>query len=147
MLRLAALLARVGLLRVTGVPLPLVDYLSPELQPAYMAAMLRSRTYDAFVAELQAIEESSAQLAATGPLDDVPLVVVSARRSFDAFRALAPDLPFEEADRVWMELQADLATLSTNSTHMISETGDHNINFTDPEMVLRAIRQVVASAR
>lgn len=146
MLRTAGVMSRVGLLREIQVPPH--PFLSPELQPDYQAAWVRSKTYDAFVAEVEsAVGESPAQVAATGSLGDMPLAVVSARHSFDAFRTPPNNIPYEQADEVWMELQTELVALSTNSTHFISETGTHEINFTDPDLVIDAISWVVTLIR
>ena len=48
---------------------------------------------------------------------------------------------------VWHELHADLARLSSNSLHVISDSPDHYLNVGDPQLILGAIRQVVRSVR
>jgi pimeloyl-ACP methyl ester carboxylesterase len=48
---------------------------------------------------------------------------------------------------VWHELHADLARLSSNSLHVISDSRDHYLNVGDPQLILGAIRQVVRSVR
>jgi pimeloyl-ACP methyl ester carboxylesterase len=47
----------------------------------------------------------------------------------------------------WHDLHRDLAQLSANSRHMISDSSDHYLNTADPELVIRAIGEVVKSAR
>ena len=140
-LRVARMMSRLGLIRLMGVPA--LSELSPELRPAYVAAMLNSKTYDTLVAEIESVEESAAQLAATGSLGDMPLAVISARNSFDAFRSPNNDIPYEKADRAWMEMQMELVALSTSSSHHISETGTHRIHFTEPALVVNSIREVI----
>jgi len=91
------------------------------------------------------LEASAAQVRATGSLGDLPLVVLTRGRS-DA----PPDFPADVAARLehaWLEMQQDLARLSTNSTHIIAEESGHYIAGDQPEVVVDAIRQVVEAAR
>jgi pimeloyl-ACP methyl ester carboxylesterase len=52
----------------------------------------------------------------------------------------------EAAERVWRELQADLATRSTNARQVIAEKSGHYIQFDEPGLVIDAIRQIVDGA-
>jgi pimeloyl-ACP methyl ester carboxylesterase len=47
----------------------------------------------------------------------------------------------------WRDLHRDLARLSANSRHTISASSDHYLNTADPQLVIRAIGEVVKSAR
>ena len=47
----------------------------------------------------------------------------------------------------WYELQQDLARLSANSRHVVSESPEHYLNECDPALVTSAICEVVHSAR
>jgi hypothetical protein len=47
----------------------------------------------------------------------------------------------------WYELQQDLARLSANSRHVVSESPEHYLNEGDPALVTSAICEVVHSAR
>lgn len=51
----------------------------------------------------------------------------------------------DDAGRVWLELQEELAGLSTNSTHHIVPDSGHYIHWDQPAAVLSAIRETVAS--
>lgn len=64
-------------------------------------------------------------------LGHLPLIVLT-RTPSDS--ALSP---------LWQKLQADLATLSTNSTHIIAEKAGHNIHHDDPMLVVEAVRQMI----
>jgi pimeloyl-ACP methyl ester carboxylesterase len=44
---------------------------------------------------------------------------------------------------VWQELQAELATLSSESQHIISEESGHLMYFDQPELIVNAIRDLV----
>ena len=47
----------------------------------------------------------------------------------------------------WYELQQDLALLSANSRHVVSDSPEHYVHIGDPELVSSAIRDVIRSAR
>jgi len=140
-MRRAAIMSRLGLLRLVGTPVN--PHLSPQLQQISKTAWARSQTFDVLIAEMESVHESAAQVRATGSLGDIPLVVISASNSFEAFRTPDSNFPFDEANHIWMVLQSDLAQLSTSSTHLISDTGTHHIHTAEPEMIVAAIRQMI----
>lgn len=80
------------------------------------------------------------------PLGDLPLVVLTrSPRS-----SMAPFLPPEiaaAAGPVWQALQAELARLSSNSTHTWAKQAGHSLHLQEPELMIAAIRQVVEAAR
>ena len=135
-------LSYVGLLRLIAPPE--LKQLPPDLRAAHTAAMVRPKTLNAIIAEVESAEVSADQLSKTGSLGDLPLVVISARHSNSAFADMAVNvkIPFEEADQAWFKLQEELVKLSTNSQHFVSETGTHDINFDDPDLVVEAIDQL-----
>lgn len=45
---------------------------------------------------------------------------------------------------VWREMQAELAALSTRSTHHVAEHSGHHINHDDPDFVVQALRNAIA---
>jgi len=47
----------------------------------------------------------------------------------------------------WAALQDELATLSTNSTHLVSKHAGHHVHRDDPELVTRVIVDLVTQAR
>jgi pimeloyl-ACP methyl ester carboxylesterase len=79
----------------------------------------------------------------------MPLVVLSAGNSFAWFiepsEGNKPML--EKLNKLWLEMQADLARLSSKSTHIISEKSTHGINREQPEVVVDAIRQAISAVR
>ena len=74
-----------------------------------------------------------------GSLGDLPLVVLSH----------APDLPFwvPDYDATWEKLGADTATASSNARHVIASWSTHMIPYTQPGLVIEAVKQVVTAAR
>ena len=80
-----------------------------------------------------------------GPdLGDIPLVVLTAGRR--SASRLPSDI-VERLDKAQQDMQKELLTLSSNSTHIMAEESGHSIQSDKPELVVDAIRQVVGSAR
>ena len=76
-----------------------------------------------------------------GPdLGDIPLVVLTAGRR-DA-SPLPPDVA-QRLNQVRQDTQGELLTLSSNSTHIVAEESGHGIQMEQPDLVIKAIRQVV----
>jgi pimeloyl-ACP methyl ester carboxylesterase len=48
---------------------------------------------------------------------------------------------------LWNQLQADLATWSTRSRHEIVPDASHAIQFDRPDVVIKAVREVVSNVR
>lgn len=46
----------------------------------------------------------------------------------------------------WRQMQDELAALSTESTHIIAEGSGHYVHLDDPELVIRAIKDLVRKA-
>ena len=83
---------------------------------------------------------------ATSGLPDVPLVVVSAGTGRDP-SVFPPGWPIAEDHAVWLEMQADLATLVPGGRQVIATKSDHYVHQTEPGLVIDAIEQVVMGAR
>jgi pimeloyl-ACP methyl ester carboxylesterase len=97
------------------------------------------------VEEMKAFPESAAQAAATGPLGDIPLAVLS----HDPDRPSA-DLPADLAkptNEAWEKMQEELAHLSTRGTQTIARNSSHYIQIDRPDLVIEAIRGVVDQTR
>ena len=146
-LNIARVMARLGLLHLLKVPNPQVDRVASALRPAYRAILAQAKVYDAWQSEMQSVDQSAVQVDAARPIDDLPLVVVSAGHSFDAFRAFTDRLPFDKANRTWLELQSQLTRLSSNSTQLIDTAATHDINFDDPDLIVKGIRIALSKVR
>lgn len=74
-----------------------------------------------------------------GSLDDLPLVVLSH----------SPDLPFwaPDYDATWEKLGSDTATASPNAVHVIASWSTHLIPYSQPGLVIEAVRQALTAAR
>jgi len=95
------------------------------------------------------LEASSAEVAAIGDLGDMPLVVLFAaqQENEDPPRGISQKAVDEVNGLVGeleSELQADLATLSTNGTLVVVEDSGHFIHVDRPDAVIDAINSVLA---
>lgn len=147
--RLLITLTRFGITRLVG-NLGLLSSLTrllsefPSDIQAEMIALTfyRPQYWATTYAELSAVEEDKSQVAATGSLGDLPLVVLSG--SPDVSR-LPSSFPVEQIKRTFQDLQVELAGLSSNSAHIVCDTCDHYIPMTNPEKVVEVIKLGLAS--
>ena len=77
-------------------------------------------------------------------LGSKPLIVIQAGRE------ISEEVPAKtrfRLNRMWTDLQADLATLSTDHIQVVAATSTHDIPHDQPEVVATAIRAVVDATR
>jgi pimeloyl-ACP methyl ester carboxylesterase len=91
------------------------------------------------------IEASAAQVRTSGSLGARPLVVLTAGRS--DWSADFPSDVVTKLDQVWLALQKELTSLSSNSSHVIAKESHHCISCDQPELIVEAIRKVVAEVQ
>ncbi len=147
-LRTCRLLSPFGLMRVLGVhTVPEDAPISAEAEAAWLGRMYQNGFCGTVEREYQAFQADTRQTDPPADLGDIPLVVLTRGRamSFD-------DLPvtegvtqdtLDDTNRVWLELQEELAGLSTNSTHQIVPDSGHYIHWDQPTAVLKAIQEMV----
>jgi pimeloyl-ACP methyl ester carboxylesterase len=109
-----------------------------EARAEQMALNLRSSRHFAIADEMAAykavpLEERSPY--GFGRLGDTPLVVVS--------RGWNDPVTGDQVYPEWEEAQKRLATLSTNSVHIIAARSGHMIQFTEPGVIISAIQRLV----
>lgn len=108
----------------------------------HTALYLTGRFRWASLAERLGVPATAAYLRDHRHLGDLPIVVVTAAEP--APDSTAPTARFRDE---WLEMQADLATLSTNAMHVIATTGSHFVYRDDPDTVCTAVTRVIHSAR
>ena len=64
----------------------------------------------------------------------------------DLLAHLPPDYVAAQ-EKVWRELQDALAALAPGAQHVIATKSGHDIQITEPDLVITAVRQVVDAAR
>ena len=97
----------------------------PERAAAARAINLTARHRRAVVRELILIARSHGQPPGLG---DLPLTVLTAAGR----------------DATWMQMQAELAGLSTAATHIVAAHGGHYLQRDEPDLVASAIRDLMA---
>ena len=92
------------------------------------------------------IATTLAQVRAVKSLGNIPLVVLS---HADPAKMWS-DLPLELAanlDKVWLDLQKEYVSLSTDSSLILAEHSGHFIQQDEPQVVIDAILKLVDKAR
>jgi pimeloyl-ACP methyl ester carboxylesterase len=137
--------ARQGLLRAEAVPRHTVFGGDQSLWAAYVREMLDASHHDAQAGEMRAMDESARQVQTGRRLADLPLGVLSSAREFDQYRGTP--IPVEEANQIWLELQDELAALSSNVVHIVTMTGPHTVQYEEPHIVVGLIAELVRRVR
>ncbi|HLU35962.1 MAG TPA: alpha/beta fold hydrolase [Thermomicrobiales bacterium] len=122
----------------------LMEILTPELQEMYEQLIAMSPNPENIDLEgsldlLRATRES-------GSFPEVPLVVVTAGYRGDP-AAFPPGWSMDEEKALWLELQADIASLAPDGRHLVAEDSSHYVHQSNPDIVVDAIEQVIAGAR
>jgi pimeloyl-ACP methyl ester carboxylesterase len=119
--------------------------LPPDVASTVNAYMPRS--VPALLAESEAQDASMSQASEAGALDSLPLVVLTAGRDPDVFPPGVTPALRARFRPLWIELQEDLATLSSDGDYRVIEDSGHFIQFDAPGAVTRAVRDVVTAVR
>jgi pimeloyl-ACP methyl ester carboxylesterase len=86
---------------------------------------------------------SEAQVRAAWPVPKVPLIVIRHGLPFEGDAGW----PTQAVEKLWAELQTDLARLAPGSRVIVATKSHHRIQEDEPEVVVAAIAQVVQAAR
>jgi len=119
---------------------------SRELREEINHLTWQSKALHAADAEMQALEESSAEVRAAQNLGERPLIVLTGAKS--QLGNSPPGKTEEEQQRIWEEvLQAELARLSTRGKQIIVPESGHMMPYERPEAVISAVNEVWSNAR
>lgn len=91
------------------------------------------------------LEESDREVAALPALGDLPLLVITHERP-DLFAGL-PAGDAAQAEELWRRLQAGIAGATRDGRLWIADGAGHDVAFERPDMVVQAVREVLAAAR
>jgi len=133
--------SRAGILQFNDRP-PAHRALPPQVRGLINQRAKRWRTRRTLSSELLSYRDSAAAVRNAPPLVDMPVVVVT-RGRHDAEPGRRRDL-FE---RIWLELQSDLARMSARSAHLVALRSGHHVHIEQPDVVAYAITLVVDAAR
>ena len=128
---LQAVLARFGVGRLL-VKLPAIAPSRPANEAAYYPLYIRPQSLQASANEYQGLPASAAEAAAVKSLDDLPLIVLTARLN---------------QNPGWPEWQNELLQLSSNSEHSFAENSSHVIQMDQPDAAVSAILKMVELVR
>lgn len=146
------IVAALGIVRLAGL-LGFFEFFKKELRNFPQEELSRiklsyylSKHWEAMFREVRDIKKSSLQMKQTNSLGNMPLVVISVsnflKRSF-----LTAWLPLRQVDESWKKMQAELVKLSCNSKEIIAEKSGHFVWVDEPEVMVQAIRELVAMVR
>lgn len=107
-----------------------VRKLPPEVHPLVQALWCQPKCFHAMADHLRVLREAAAFVASLSSLPDVPLVTIS-----------SADQPAHIVDE-----HRQIARFSSRGRHVIASRSGHWIQFDEPEVVVSAIRDVVAQA-
>jgi pimeloyl-ACP methyl ester carboxylesterase len=114
------------------------------IAPEAIALDCRQLTWRTVVAEESQFRENGRAVAATGSLGNLPLVVLSHDPEVGAG---FPPADAASAEHAWTEMQEELRALSSRSKRIVAKGSGHYIEVYRPELVIQAIREIVADAR
>ena len=80
------------------------------------------------------------------PLGDTPVVAITGARTWTEFPGLPPRLARAQ-QRLWRVLHAELASLSTDSIHVLALRSNHLVMDAQPEVVADGVRAIVHAVR
>jgi pimeloyl-ACP methyl ester carboxylesterase len=109
-----------------------------------------SNSAAAVIAEMDSWASTSAEAGAFRDLGGRPVVVLTHNQPLtDAVlkRVGMSRLEGEKLNSIWLDLQNDVASWSSRSTHRVLNDAGHYIQFDRPDAVVTAIREVVDGAR
>jgi pimeloyl-ACP methyl ester carboxylesterase len=106
--------------------------------PMSKSPILKERAIRAARAEISSLHQSSLQVIRHAGLPTIPLIVISRGQAEWHGHADA-----EKREKIWIELQQDLWKLSPISQHIFAHHSGHDIHQEQPEVVVKAISDVV----
>jgi pimeloyl-ACP methyl ester carboxylesterase len=147
-LRLVQAAASVGIGALKPSLMPLESRLPLEAAATARALKVAGADFGTGAAELEQLAGGQTPPLAT--LGDIPLIVLSQSHrdpdSVPSGAAITPEV-LQEYDQTWEQLQLELAALSTHGKRLVAEGSGHNIQLDRPDLVVRAIEELLAVAR
>jgi pimeloyl-ACP methyl ester carboxylesterase len=128
-----------GLVLVDATPEDFPEIADKLQSPSEREKMRTSRAFapPAFTDELEGMAESAASIRHAPVAPNLRVVVLTASHGDDS----------AEFRSTWIRLQRRMASLFPNGRQIIAEHSDHYVQFDEPELVIAAIREIVAAAR
>jgi pimeloyl-ACP methyl ester carboxylesterase len=124
--------------------------LPTSIKDPFLARLLSPQGIHARGQEMRHITESHLLLAdSTNLFSDKPLTVISRGMAIDKKGDAQKMWPYltKAHQEVWMQLQKDLVTKSTRGKHVIAEKSGHTIMWSEPELIVEAVKELVDDYR
>ncbi len=134
-------MARSGML--TPEQMPVDSTLIEKYWRDYQVSITNAGYYDAMLNEMELLPMTYEISKVDTPLN-LPLLVITAGDSFSAFTQV-PNLPIKESNKVWMELQKKLLSVSNQSTQVIINGATHDLLLSAPEELAVEVAEFVKS--
>jgi len=107
-----------------------------EIRPLLRAGWMQTRYFKTMADEGDALPDTCAHVQRLGSLGDLPLTVLTATGP-TWWPDLPPDIDPAKFREMWLDLQTDLTTLSTNSRQVFADRSSHFINLTSRSLSSR----------
>ena len=133
--------SRAGIVQFRDQP-PAHSALPPRLRLKVAEQAQRWKSRRTLSAELLSFRDSAAEVRAAPPLGAIPLVVLSRGRQDGAMTARKAAF-----ERLWLQLQTELAASSTVAAHLLALAAGHPIHIEQPDVVAYGIAMLVTRAR
>jgi pimeloyl-ACP methyl ester carboxylesterase len=118
------------------------DNLPQGLRGLAQAMASTYKSHRALHGELLSFRLSADQVREAAPLPDIPLVVISR-----GLRVWSNDTRGQRMEQLWMDLQDDLVRQNVHARLLVANEAGHYVHLDEPQIVIDAIRSVVASLR
>ncbi|GAB4528953.1 MAG: alpha/beta hydrolase [Anaerolineae bacterium] len=124
------------------------DLLSEDAQAAIAATFHQTRGCAALQRDGAVADDVLYTGEPAESLGDIPLIVITrglAEQDVDPGVRYSSGMitTFTETQEIWLEIQADLLELSTNSRQIIAEESGHYVHTTQPQLVAEAIQSLI----
>jgi pimeloyl-ACP methyl ester carboxylesterase len=116
-----------------------ISVLTPEQEQQREAGISSTREHATYADT----HESGAQVRAAGPLPNVPMIVL--RHGLNLPQP--PGWPVAEIERIWLQMQEELAAMIPGSKLIVAEQSRHFITISQPDLVIQSIQEVVSASR
>ena len=115
----------------------------PLTEAAFSSPRYWAETHDE-ARSILAMPEQMAGLEQPGTLGNLPLIVI---RRGESTNEKIPGISSQEIDQKWQEAQTLLSKLSANSDLVVATSSGHNIEMSQPDLIVSEISRVVQSVR
>lgn len=143
--------AAIGVFALVPSQVPVDAELPKAAQEAFQALAAKDTGFlETVIAEEKAFDESLTQVEAAHitTLGNIPLIVLChGQFGLNSAETGLSSEVIQQVEQGWRQLQTELAALSPQGKLVVAEQSGHYIHLQQPQLVIDAIKQVVAAAR